>query len=374
MKSRVIRALLVVFLIIIIFSNIVIAADELDFTVDSTDLQIYRDGLVHVTQILSVNDTFPAITVSLLNSSVSNFIVVDENQTVLDYVLDESNLTIFTLGTEKVTIQYDTNSLTKKDFEVWSLIINSQFNLSVLLPEGSSIVYMNEIPSSIDIEDEKITLSLYPTPWEISYIISSLVPEDFQVTDLNISPLNAFVGEEITISVSVANLGGQTGSFSIPLIVNQTIQETRTVTLASGQTEIVDFKIIKQMPGTYNIEVEGLTGILSVASESSKLFPIEYLIATIIAIITVLIFIFIYKKRRVNVDKIFRDFPQLNTEEKNVILFLSENEGKAFESQIRERFPDIPRTSLWRLVKRLEKLEIIKVVKIGLENQVELRK
>lgn len=374
MKSRVIRALLVVFLIIIIFSNIVIAADELDFTVDSTDLQIYRDGLVHVTQILSVNDTFPAITVSLLNSSVSNFIVVDENQTVLDYVLDESNLTIFTLGTEKVTIQYDTNSLTKKDFEVWSLIINSQFNLSVLLPEGSSIVYMNEIPSSIDIEDEKITLSLYPTPWEISYIISSLVPEDFQVTELNISPLTAFVGEEITISVSVANLGGQTGSFSIPLIVNQTIQETRTVTLASGQTEIVDFKIIKQMPGTYNIEVEGLTGILSVASESSKLFPIEYLIATIIAIITVLIFIFIYKKRRVNVDKIFRDFPQLNTEEKNVILFLSENEGKAFESQIRERFPDIPRTSLWRLVKRLEKLEIIKVVKIGLENQVELRK
>jgi uncharacterized membrane protein len=66
--------------------------------------------------------------------------------------------------------------------------------------------------------------------------------------------------------------------------------------------------------------------------------------------------------------------PQLNKEEKDVIEFLAENEGKAFESQIREQFPDIPRTSLWRLVKRLEKLEIIEVKKIGLENRVELKK
>ena len=58
---------------------------------------------------------------------------------------------------------------------------------------------------------------------------------------------------------------------------------------------------------------------------------------------------------------------------RNVIRFLAENERKVFESVIREKFPDIPRTSLWRLVKRLEKLEIIKVKKIGLENQVELK-
>jgi uncharacterized membrane protein len=48
---------------------------------------------------------------------------------------------------------------------------------------------------------------------------------------------------------------------------------------------------------------------------------------------------------------------QLNTKEKDVIQFLAENNGKAFESQIREKLPDIPRTTPWRLVKRLEPLK-----------------
>lgn len=375
MKLRGLTTLFIIFLTFFTFNGSTVAAQEIDFEVESYDLQIYRDGLVHVAQILLVNDTFPAITVPLLNSSVNNFIVLDENQTLLDYVLDGSNLTVFTLGTEKVSIEYDTHSLTRKDFEEWSLIVTTSFNLTVLLPEESSIVYMSEIPSSIDIEDKKITLSLFPGSWEISYILSNLVPSEFKVTDLNISPSNAIVGEEVTISVLVTNLGVQSGSFSLPLIVNQTIQETRTVTLASGESEKIDFKIIKQKPGTYNIEVEGLIGTLSVTLVSSIGIPIEYLIVIASIVIAIfLISIFIIKRRKVNVDKIFRDFPQLNTEEKNVILFLSENEGKGFESQIRERFPEIPRTSLWRLVKRLEKLEIIKVNKIGLENQVELRK
>jgi len=82
----------------------------------------------------------------------------------------------------------------------------------------------------------------------------------------------------------------------------------------------------------------------------------------------------LFRRRGYNIEEIFKMHPRLNKEEKEVIQFLAENEGKAFESQIRERFPDIPRTSLWRLVKRLEKLEILKVKKIGLENQVELKK
>jgi len=82
----------------------------------------------------------------------------------------------------------------------------------------------------------------------------------------------------------------------------------------------------------------------------------------------------LFRRRGYNIEKIFKMHPRLNKEEKDVIQFLAENEGKAFESQIRERFTDIPRTSLWRLVKRLEKLEILKVKKIGLENQVELKK
>ena len=61
-------------------------------------------------------------------------------------------------------------------------------------------------------------------------------------------------------------------------------------------------------------------------------------------------------------------------EDRAVLEFLAEKDGKVFEAEIRERFPDMPRTSFWRLIKRLEKLEIVEVKKIGLENQVILKK
>ena len=356
------------------------AADETDFQVESTNLQIYRDGLVRVTQTLTVNETLPAVTLSLLNSSVDNFVVFDENQTVLDYAIEGINLTVFTLGAETVSLQYDTHSLTKKDFEVWTFLINAPYNLTVLLPEASTIVYLNEIPASIETEGNKMTLSLFPNQWEISYVFPLTPPAEFQISDLKVTPTEAEAGEEVTVSVKVTNVGGQAGSYALPLTVNQTTEDSRTVTLEKGASTTTEFKVTKQTPGTYTIEIAGLIGGFTVSEATSDgahsgTIPFEYLVVAVAAVAVILFVVFLlFRRRSVNVEKIFRLHPQLNPEEKDVIQFLAENEGKAFESQIREKFPDIPRTSLWRLVKRLEKLEIIKVKKIGLENQVELKK
>ena len=379
MKSVATKIFFVVFILsMMLFCPKEVFANETLFQIESTDLQIYRDGLVRISQTLFVNETFPVITLSLLNSSVSNFIVLDENHTVLDYEISGINLTVFTLGTRIVTLQYDTNSLTKKDFEVWSLILDTPYNLTVSLPEEATIIYMNEIPSSIDLVENKMALSLYETSWEIGYVFSSIVPLEFQVTDLNVTPSNPKVGEEVTVSVKVTNVGRQIGSYTIPFVVNQTTEETKTLTLESGESTLITFKITKEIQGIYSFEVGGIYSTFEVEPSnniSSTSFPIEYLIIFIV-IITAVFFvaIILFKRRKVNVDKIFKLNPQLNKEEKDVIQFLADNEAKAFESIIRDKFPDIPRTSLWRLVKRLEKLEIVKVKKIGLENQVELKK
>jgi len=365
---------------ILLLSVTVAAADETEFQVESTNLQIYRDGLVRVTQTLIVNETLPAVTLPLLNSSVNNFIVLDENQTVLDYDVDGINLTVFTLGATSVSLQYDTDSLTKKDFGVWSLIVDNPYNLTVLLPEESTVVYLSEMPTSIDTEGNKITLSLFPSQWEISYILPLVPPADFQISDLNVTPSEVEADEEVTVSVRITNVGGQTGSYTLPLIINQTTEDTKTVTLEKGNSTTTEFKIFKQTPGKYNIEIAGLIDEFTVKAASSNgapsnLIPVEYLVAAAVAVAAIVFAAFFLVRRRgPNVEKIFTVHPQLNKEEKDVIRFLADNERKAFESQIREQFPDIPRTSLWRLVRRLEKLEIVKVKKIGLENQVELKK
>ena len=95
----------------------VVDAGVTDFQVDSTNLQVYRDGLVHVTQTLTVNETLPALTFPLFGSSFDNFIVLDENNTVLDYDVSGTDLTVYSLGATTVSVQYDTPSLTSKTAE-----------------------------------------------------------------------------------------------------------------------------------------------------------------------------------------------------------------------------------------------------------------
>ena len=99
------------------------------------------------------------------------------------------------------------------------------------------------------------------------------------------------------------------------------------------------------------------------------------MVATIVAvaIIGVLLAFVLVRRRKPNITKIVKANPQLMKEDIEVIEFLVERNGKAFEAEIREKFPDMPRTSLWRLVRRLERLEIVEVKKIGLENQVQLK-
>jgi uncharacterized membrane protein len=64
--------------------------------------------------------------------------------------------------------------------------------------------------------------------------------------------------------------------------------------------------------------------------------------------------------------------PYLRMEDKQLLDFLAEKEGTAFESEIRQKFV-LPRTSLWRMVKRLEREELLEIRKIGGQNMIKLK-
>ena len=290
-NRKVILAAMFIFTIVAFFTTT--ATAETLFEVESINLIVYRDGLVHVAQTLIADELAPEVTLTLMSPSVENLIVLDENQMAVDYQVVGGNLTIYTLGAESVLVEYDTTALTKKEAEVWTLVSENPYNLTVFLPQNSTVIYLSEMPKAIDTSGTAISLSLHPGSWEISYIVP-LVPQE--------------------------ELGGD---------------ET-----------------------------------------SSAPIPIEYLVATLVAIAAVILSALLIVRRRKgpDVDKILKVNPQLRKEDKDVILFLAEKDGKAFEAEIREQFPDMARTSLWRLVRRLERLEIVEVKRIGLENQVQLKK
>jgi uncharacterized membrane protein len=384
MKLGAPRVVIILCLACILVSSLpVVSADVTEFQIDSTEIQVYRDGLARISQTIIVNQTMPAITFQLLGSVVDNFIVLDENQTVLDYDTEAGDLTVYTLGATSVSVQYDTHSLTSKDAEVWTFLVNSPYNLSILLPEDSTIFYLSGAPASIDSEGDQIVLSLFADNWEISYIFPLNPPAAFEVSNLNVIPSDVSAGDSVTVSVTVTNFGGQTGSFNVPFSVNQTLEKTKSVTLEGGESTTVEFKVTKEALGTYDVTVDDLSTEFTVTDEPSGngqtdggySIPMELLIAVVaIVVVVVVVLVLLFFRKNPNPDKIFRTNPRLNQEEKDVIQFLVGHGGKAFEAEIRENFPGIPRTSLWRLVKRLEKMGIISIKKIGLENRVELKK
>jgi hypothetical protein len=72
------------------------------------------------------------------------------------------------------------------------------------------------------------------------------------------------------------------------------------------------------------------------------------------------------------VIRILAERPHLRPEDQRVLKFLAEKDGAAFESEVRNKFL-LPKTTIWRLVKRLEREELIEIRKAGGQNLIKLR-
>ena len=74
---------------------------------------------------------------------------------------------------------------------------------------------------------------------------------------------------------------------------------------------------------------------------------------------------------KVDLDAVFRDNPHLRTDDKAVLRYVQES-GGAFITEVRERF-DIPKSSAWRMVKRLEEEGLLDASTVGRETYLQLR-
>ena len=79
------------------------------------------------------------------------------------------------------------------------------------------------------------------------------------------------------------------------------------------------------------------------------------------------------KIETVDAETIFKLKPDLREDDKEIVKFISNNGGQAYESELRKKFLQ-PRTTMWRAVKRLERNEVIEIEKKDLQNLVKLRK
>ena len=259
---------------------------EQPYSVVSTEVLVYRDGVVRVTQVFDVNETVVSMSALLLSSSVSNVLVLDQSNTPLSYELKSNNITVITLGASKITLDYLTSTLTKKEGDLWTLKVNTPYGARITLPEQSTIIYLNEIPTSILSQDNRTVLKVEKGFWEVSYLLPVVLPP--------------------------------TGSKPPP-----------------SQT-------VSHFPSQYLIGVVASAGVLGLV---------------------------LLLRRRTSRSSA----RELREEEVQVLRFIAEKGGRVLESDLRKRFL-LPKTSLWRLVRRLERLGYVRVSKVGIQNEIELVK
>jgi uncharacterized membrane protein len=75
----------------------------------------------------------------------------------------------------------------------------------------------------------------------------------------------------------------------------------------------------------------------------------------------------------VDIDKLLEREKYLRPEEVQVIHFLAEKHGTALEAELYEKL-NLPRTTTWRLLKRLEKMEIVDIRQSRRQNIISVRK
>jgi hypothetical protein len=133
-----------------------------------------------------------------------------------------------------------------------------------------------ELDCIVDTENNTITASI--SHFTDFALIAPPVPKSplsaaFEVSHLTIIPAQAEPGEEITISVTVGNSSGVVSDYTIILKIDDLIEATEQVRVSPDNELTVDFSVTRDVIGSYQVEVNGLTGKFDIAVPPSTPLP-----------------------------------------------------------------------------------------------------
>ena len=273
------------------------------------DFTIYSDGSTHVFYDLETNPLEPEFMVELFGQVLENVTIMDEEGFLLSYEINDNIALIETFGASPITIDYDTQDLVSKTGKIWEFSVDTPIQYSLLIPKDSVIVEMSNFPISMQVDNDQSYLILPKGLTNISYYFSTLA---------STKPVQT-VPEEDTTDNSLAMYA--------------------VVIAAAGIAALIAIK--KSKPSKV---IEPSAMIKKEEPESQHL----------------------------DSETIFQAKPDLRDDDKEIINFLSANGGQAYESELRKKFL-LPRTTMWRAVKRLERHGIVEIVKKDLQNIVKLK-
>jgi uncharacterized membrane protein len=254
----------------------------------------------------------PDFELDLFGKSIDNFVAVGDAGFLLSEEIVEDKAIIDTFGSSSIIVDYDIHDLISKEGRVWTFSFNSPSDYTLLIPKNSVIVGMSGLPNNMELVDEQTKLSLTAGLTEINYIFSSAIDPTNKPTTSDESSFN-YVDAAVVGSIISVVIG-------VVLMLKR--KQSKSLSLIT-QTESISEKQIE-----------------------TKSFDTE---------------------------TIFSFRPEMREDDKEIVKFISDKGGQVLESELRKKFLQ-PRTTMWRAVKRLERLGVIEIDKKDLQNLVKLKK
>jgi len=404
-------------LLILVASTPLVVGQEY-YSPNDLSFTVYDDGYVVVDYTVDVDPTMVMVNVSVFGSLYQNLLILDQDMLILDSTPTVDGLTIDTLGAISASIWYETTDLTGKAGQIWTFAVSAPINSTILLPEGSTIISLSDVPLEMGSLDGRVLLTMSLGDLEISYTVGVVGSREHALAIINdaedtIDSIHATgvltpnaddylesaysaydaglyaEAEQLAAQAKTSAEGSAVDASAAALAIenaNAAIsdadEDERTEGLEAAQDKLAEAESSYAL-GDY-------TGALERAEEAQDLAESAtgkgsgsnmLLYAGLVVVVGGLsaAYMLMGRSRKApevqavsfDLDKIFGEHPNLRMDDKEVIRFLAQNRGETFAAEVRDRF-EIPRTSLWRMIRRLEGEEIVEVVTIGGQSLVRL--
>jgi len=351
-------------------------------------LDVQRDGMVIVTHIINVTEPCVYIEVEALAKPLEPILAVGKE--VYDASIREVKgvylIRIYTPDVGLVNLTYVTDALVRKELpNLWIMNFSCKCKARVILPVSSIPVKIPENFTDLYETDNRYVVLLPPGNYEVSWILKAKLPvliPKAEILEVKF-PKEVNSEDELVITINVKNSGNASSTIFIRIIDKS---ENKVIFYNTAQLALGDnrtFKVKLSAPKvceakTWELLLEcgheesiDATRVLKIHITPRPQSYINYLWIIMLAVsITIALVLTITLLRKQRGEDLLRVLTEVDIE---ILKFLKTKGGKALQKEIVASL-NLPKTTVHRHLKKLQKYGVIEIERLGTTNLVKLTK
>jgi len=382
-----------------------------DYTPKTIEYTVYSDGVAEVKYGMELDSSLVQVDVELPGPPYDSLVILNQDGLPLEAAVNPTGITIDSIGSTYTDVLYYTLALTSKTGSVWTFNVSTPIVSRVRLPQSAAIISLSELPIEIGVEQGRPHVLMPPGQVSISYLAGSLDAvakasdaleeaeaylSQIEETGVELTEARVLLAEAYALFNAADYPGAITRSGEAVDATDETRQEASEAlalidmantavsqALSEGRMEGIDAAVTYLSQATSVYEAGGYSmakdyaGLSKAAAErATKPFDAGLPVIAAVALIVIAYGLYMIGRRgagkappqrehfMVDLDAVFQDNPGLRFEDREALKFIAEAGGEVFANEIREKF-EFPRTSAWRMIRRLVGLEIIVERKVG---------